>query len=872
MITVSTCAHVDAQTEQELVKSVILRYYFGEHPRSNIEVSLQDAVRLLNHVRWQHDREIALYYFGYNSGPDSSSTRAMVAAYVKHANFIVVDWSQVTNQHYAVAVALVEAVARAVAAAVDAMVNQGADVSHVIGHSLGAHVAGATARSVHRRVQNVIALDPAGPLFYSEALPGEQCTAAVGLNDARCVLALHTCMGVLGAPVATGHVDFFPGGGHAPQPGCRMWNTSLPSFACSHERAVQLWAEAVVRPTALVGRRCGSWGDFVAGRCNANPTALLGKCSNLTGDFFLATNLDIVALSLPTRPSGRSQGHHWSRGQKSGGTRENGGKNTTTFLPLRRAQNPCLENAELAGKVSRGQSQGGVGSGNSKMSTYDNKGLPLRVQESMKKLLTLMERTGYEIVQINGQRLFGPPKHWKGSPPAKGSEVFVGKLPRECYEDELVPVFQTAGKIYQMRLMMDFSGTNRGYAFIQYSKPSEAKAAVSRLNGYPIRPNWKIFVSHSLDNCRLFMGGIPRHIDPLEIEEVFFGTFERLVDIKLYVNTRDPSRNRGFAFLEFENHRSAAMARRKCYPCKLHLWGQPLSVDWALPEPEVEEGVLTKVKKLYIRNLSSSTSEGDIKTAFECDFPPGTVEKGFSTMQYSSVIMQQATLQPVSRTFAVVGGADLGHPPYSPDHSPCDFDLIPKMKTLLHGNRLLAQKKLGDSIIEVSWAKPKDKLIPRPHLKKYERSIGHDLLKADSIQENMSAFSRNCTVMFQPTYQSSNIHQGTINLEGINSSTLPQYPAFENPGMYSNTAQGLYYGPAASQQMPSVGGQMGMCTPFYQGQSLYVPYEPAGVSEAQISEDFAHNGYPTDETGCGASVYCKLPDGSGNTSSYDVIR
>ncbi|KAK7863127.1 hypothetical protein R5R35_002010 [Gryllus longicercus] len=452
------------------------------------------------------------------------------------------------------------------------------------------------------------------------------------------------------------------------------------------------------------------------------------------------------------------------------------------------------------------------------MSAYDNKGLPLRVQESMKKLLTLMERTGYEIVQINGQRLFGPPKHWKGSPPAKGSEVFVGKLPRECYEDELVPVFQTVGKIYQMRLMMDFSGTNRGYAFIQYSKPSEAKAAVSRLNGYPIRPNWKIFVSHSLDNCRLFMGGIPRHIDPSEIENVFYGTFERLVDIKLYVNTRDPSRNRGFAFLEFENHRSAAMARRKCYPCKLHLWGQPLSVDWALPEPEVEEGVLTKVKKLYIRNLSSSTSEGDIKTAFECDFPPGTVEKVKKIKDFCFVHFTNRQAAEIALQY-------------------------------------WHKKKLGDSIIEVSWAKPKDKLIPRPHLKKYERSIGHDLLKADSIQENMSAFPRNCMVMFQPTYQSSNIHQGTNNLEGINSSILPQYPAFENPGMYSNTAQGLYYGPAASQQMPSVGGQMGMCTPFYQGQSLYVPYEPAGVSAAQISEDFAHNGYPTDETGCGASVY-----------------
>jgi hypothetical protein len=34
----------------------------------------------------------------------------------------------------------------------------------------------------------------------------------------------------------------------------------------------------------------------------------------------------------------------------------------------------------------------------------------------------------------------GPPPGWEGPPPGKGSEIFVGKVPRDCYEDELVPV------------------------------------------------------------------------------------------------------------------------------------------------------------------------------------------------------------------------------------------------------------------------------------------------------------------------------------------------------------------------------------------------------------------------------------------------
>lgn len=73
-----------------------------------------------------------------------------------------------------------------------------------------------------------------------------------------------------------------------------------------------------------------------------------------------------------------------------------------------------------------------------------------------------MERTGCGIVQVNGQRHYGPPSKWTGPPPPRGSEVFVGKIPRDCFEDELVPIFERAGYIYEMRLMMEYTGQNRG--------------------------------------------------------------------------------------------------------------------------------------------------------------------------------------------------------------------------------------------------------------------------------------------------------------------------------------------------------------------------------------------------------------------------
>ncbi len=76
-------------------------------------------------------------------------------------------------------------------------------------------------------------------------------------------------------------------------------------------------------------------------------------------------------------------------------------------------------------------------------------GLPQQpVKSSDQKLLELTNKTLYSLVQRNGQRIYGgPPPGWQGPAPEKGCEVFVGKVPRDCYEDELVPIFEAVSRI-----------------------------------------------------------------------------------------------------------------------------------------------------------------------------------------------------------------------------------------------------------------------------------------------------------------------------------------------------------------------------------------------------------------------------------------
>ncbi|XP_077986386.1 putative RNA-binding protein 46 isoform X4 [Glandiceps talaboti] len=252
-------------------------------------------------------------------------------------------------------------------------------------------------------------------------------------------------------------------------------------------------------------------------------------------------------------------------------------------------------------------------------------------------LLQLMERTGYNIMQENGQRKFGgPPPGWEGPVPGRGCEIFVGKIPRDLFEDELVPVFQSLGKIYEMRLMMDFSGNNRGYAFVMFTNKEDAKKAIKQLNNYEIRKGRYLGVCASVDNCRLFVGGIPKNKKKDEILHEMQKVTEGVIDVIVYPSATDKSKNRGFAFVEYENHRAAAMARRKLIPGRIQLWGHQIAVDWAEPEQEVDEDIMKTVKVLYVRNLMLNTTEETIEKEFN-QVKSGCVERVKKIRDYAFV-------------------------------------------------------------------------------------------------------------------------------------------------------------------------------------------------------------------------------------------
>ena len=77
-------------------------------------------------------------------------------------------------------------------------------------------------------------------------------------------------------------------------------------------------------------------------------------------------------------------------------------------------------------------------------------------------------------------------------------QVFVEKLPRHVFEDELVPLFEKAGPIYEMRLMMDFSGSNRGFGFVQFTTRDDARRSITLLDNFEIRRGKRLQIFYSV--------------------------------------------------------------------------------------------------------------------------------------------------------------------------------------------------------------------------------------------------------------------------------------------------------------------------------------------------------------------------------------
>lgn len=252
------------------------------------------------------------------------------------------------------------------------------------------------------------------------------------------------------------------------------------------------------------------------------------------------------------------------------------------------------------------------------------------------KIKEILDRTGYDLDVTTGQRKFGgPPPGWEGEPPGNGCEVFCGKIPRDIYESDLIPLFEKCGTIWDLRLMMDpMTGLNRGYAFVTFTTRDAAHEAVRQLDSYELGEGRALKINVSEPKTRLFIGNIPKSKGREDIEDEFRKMSAGLREVIIYSSPDDKKKNRGFCFLEYESHKAASLAKRRLETGRVKVWNCDIIVDWADPQEEPDEQTMSQVKVLYVRNLTAMLTEDKIRETFS---EHGMVERVKKIKDYAFV-------------------------------------------------------------------------------------------------------------------------------------------------------------------------------------------------------------------------------------------
>uniref|UniRef100_A0AAG5CUT6 Lipase domain-containing protein n=1 Tax=Anopheles atroparvus TaxID=41427 RepID=A0AAG5CUT6_ANOAO len=204
-------------------------------------------------------------------------------------NIITVDWGVgAIDPNYIAARNRVGVVGQTVSLLIDQLISTtgvNPDNIYIIGFSLGAHVAGTAGKGQQGRINTIIALDPAGPLF-AFGQPD-----AVSPADGRYVETIMTNAGLLGINTPLGQANFYPNGGRT-QPGCG----ADTGGSCAHARAPLFYAESVRGGAPFRAVRCVDHGQILSGSCTSSgPDANFGgQPSNygrgVQGVYYLETN------------------------------------------------------------------------------------------------------------------------------------------------------------------------------------------------------------------------------------------------------------------------------------------------------------------------------------------------------------------------------------------------------------------------------------------------------------------------------------------------------------------------------------------------------------------------------------------------------
>ncbi|KAK3221891.1 hypothetical protein Dsin_008916 [Dipteronia sinensis] len=207
-----------------------------------------------------------------------------------------------------------------------------------------------------------------------------------------------------------------------------------------------------------------------------------------------------------------------------------------------------------------------------------------------------------------------------GGAPFLSTSLYVGDLDFNVTDSQLYDVFIGMGPVVSVRVCRDMS-TRRslGYGYVNYSNTTDAQRALDMLNftplnGKPIR----IMYSYRDPTIRksgagnIFIKNLDKAIDNKALHDTF-SAFGNILSCK--VATDLSGQSKGYGFVQFDNEESARSAIDKLNGMLLN--DKQVYVGPFLRKQERDSSSdKSRFNNVYVKNLSESTTEDDLKKAF----------------------------------------------------------------------------------------------------------------------------------------------------------------------------------------------------------------------------------------------------------------
>ncbi|XP_050315773.1 dead end protein homolog 1-like [Anthonomus grandis grandis] len=189
--------------------------------------------------------------------------------------------------------------------------------------------------------------------------------------------------------------------------------------------------------------------------------------------------------------------------------------------------------------------------------------------------------------------------------PKRGSEVILLNIPRNITMRKIYDFMVYCGTIYEIRILLEFSGFNKGVCYVKFLNEHNATMAALVLDRCEIQPGVKLYIRKSFDNNRLKISNIPKDIPVSQISmDIFTGGGRGLADLKV---EGDPAESNYQIVLEYDTHKDALLARRLIKNTLEHL-SLRICIDWI--EPASIKTVNSST--LYFKNFPEEQTRTDL--------------------------------------------------------------------------------------------------------------------------------------------------------------------------------------------------------------------------------------------------------------------